>query len=120
MCNYHTCYQNDTKGYIVQCTECRRLQMGYGNIMIVFYPSEFESFRKLVKDLHCKEQPEERRQVKHIVIPTPSDCVRLLLSQDDLAELHGMLEEADNEIKAKQLLQLFAAPASKSNDGEIG
>lgn len=108
MCQYHTCYQNDTKGYIVQCTECRRLQMGYGNIMIVFHADEFESFRKLVKDLNSQQQPEERRQLKHIVIPTPSDCVRLLLSQDDLAELHTMLEEADNEIKTRQLLELFA------------
>ena len=108
MCHYHTCYQSDTKGYIVQCTECRRLQMGYGNIMIVFYQEEFESFRKLVTDLYNQQQPAERKQLKHIVIPTPSDCVRLLLSRDDLADLHVMLEEADNEMKACQLLELFA------------
>ena len=108
MCSYHTCYQCNTRGYIVQCTECRRLQMGYGNIMVVFYPDEFESFRKLVKDLHNRQEPEERKHLKHIVIPTPSDCVRLLLSQADLAELHEMLEEADNEIKVRQLLELFA------------
>ena len=87
--------------------------MGYGNLMIVFYPEEFESFRKLVKDLNSQQQPAERRRLKHIIIPTPSDCVRLLLSQDDLAELHSMLEEADNEIKARQLLELFTV---KEND----
>lgn len=108
MCHYHTCYHSDTNGYIVQCTECGRLQMGYGNIMIVFHTDEFESFRKLVKDLHGQQQPAERKQLKHIVIPTPSDCVRLLLSKDDLVKLHSMLEEADNEIKAWQLLELFA------------
>ncbi|MEO6313323.1 MAG: DUF6686 family protein [Chitinophagaceae bacterium] len=108
MCSYHTCYQNDLKGYIVQCNECQRLQMGYGNIMVVFYPEEFNSFRKLINQLHRQQPPEERRQLKHIVIPTPSDCVRLLLSQDDLAELYLMLEEADNEMKARQLLELFA------------
>jgi len=108
MCHYHTCYQSDTKGYIVQCTECRRLQMGYGNIMVVFYQEEFESFRKLVTDLYNQQPPAERKQLKHIVIPTPSDCVRLLLSREDLADLHVMLEEADNEMKARQLLELFA------------
>ena len=82
--------------------------MGYGNIMIVFYAEGFESFRRLVKDLNNQQQPGARRQLKHIVLPTPSDCVRLLLSRDDLAELHTMLEEADNEIKARQLLGLFA------------
>jgi hypothetical protein len=81
--------------------------MGYGNIMITFYPQEFESFRKLVKDLYHQELPVERRQLKHIVIPTPSDCVRLLLSRDDLSDLHTMLEEADNEIKAQSLICLF-------------
>jgi len=107
MCTYHTCYQNDTRGYIVQCTECRRLQMGYGNMMIVFYQDEFKSFMRLVNKLQAEQPPEERRQLKHIVIPTPSDSVRLLLSRDDLAELHEMLEEADSEIKARQLLELF-------------
>ena len=87
--------------------------MGYGNLMIVFYPDEFESFRKLVKDLNSQQQPAERRRLKHIIIPTPSDCVRLLLSQDDLAALHSMLEETDNEIKARQLLELFTV---KEND----
>ena len=108
MCHYDTCYQSDTIGYIVQCKECRRLQMGYVNIMIVFYPDEFASFRKLVKELNSQQQPAERRRLKHILIPTPSDCIRLLLSQDDLTELYTMLEEADNEIKARQLLELFA------------
>ncbi len=108
MCDFHTCYQHDTKGYIVQCKECRRLQMGYGNIMIVFHPDEFESFRKMVTDLNNQQPPEERRNLKHIVIPTPSDCVRLLLSRNDLAELNTMLEEADNEIKALQMLELFS------------
>jgi len=108
MCTYHTCYQNETKGYIVQCTECRRLQMGYGNMMIVFHPDEFNSFRRLVSNLQSEQPPEERRQLKHIVIPTPADSVRLLLSRHDLAELHEMLEEADSEIKARQLLELFA------------
>ncbi len=107
MCTYHTCYQNDERGYIVQCTKCRRLQMGYGNIMVVFHHEEFQSFRRLVTDLHAQQQPEERRQLKHIVIPTPSDNVRLLLSRNDLAGLHEMLEEADTEIKARQLLELF-------------
>jgi len=108
MCTYHTCYQNESKGYIVQCTECRRLQMGYGNMMIVFFPDEFNSFRRLVSGLQSEQPLEERRQLKHIVIPTPADSVRLLLSRDDLAELHEMLEEADSEIKARQLLELFA------------
>jgi len=108
MCTYHTCYHNDERGYIVQCTECRRLQMGYGNIMVVFYPEEFNSFRRLVNDLHRQQPPEERRHLKHIVIPTPADSVRLLLSRNDLAALHEMLEEADTEIKACQLMELFA------------
>lgn len=108
MCTYHTCYQNNERGYIVQCTECRRLQMGYGNIMVVFYPEEFNSFRRLVNDLHVQHQPEERKQLKHIVIPTPAESVRLLLSRNDLALLHEMLEEADTEIKSRQLLELFA------------
>jgi hypothetical protein len=76
--------------------------------MVTFYPQEFESFRKLVKELYNQELPAERRQLKHIVIPTPTDCVRLLLSRDDLADLHIMLEEADNEIRARSLLELFA------------
>ena len=84
--------------------------MGYGNIMVVFYPDEFDSFRKLVKDLYSQEQPAERKNLKHIVIPTLSDCVRLLLSQNDLADLHAMLEEADNEIRTRQLLELFTTP----------
>jgi hypothetical protein len=58
--------------------------------------------------LYNQQLPAAPKQLKHIVIPAPTDCVRLLLSRDDLGDLHTMLEQADNEIKACQLLELFS------------
>lgn len=81
--------------------------MGYGNIMIGFCPDEFAVFRQVVQDLYEQPLPPERKQLKYIVIPVPSDRIRLLLCRNELDELHTMLEAADDEIKARQLIKLF-------------
>lgn len=107
MCQYQTCYHDESKGYIIQCEECRRLQMGYGNMMIGFNPQEFEAFCKLVGELYDQPLPAERKHLKYIVIPVPAERIRLLLSRNELNELHSMLEAACNEISARKMMKLF-------------
>ena len=81
--------------------------MGYGNMIIGFCADEFAAFRQMVQDLHDQPLPPERKQLKYIVVPVPSDRIRLLLCRNELDGLHTMLEAADDEIKARQLIKLF-------------
>lgn len=107
MCQYHTCYHDENIGYVIRCEACQRLQLGFGNIMMGFTPGQFAAFRQLVAEHYDQPLPPERRRLKYIIIPLPSDRIRLLLSRHELDGLYKLLEAADSEIIAMQLMQLF-------------
>jgi hypothetical protein len=49
--------------------------MGNGNLMVTFYPEEFDSFRKLVKDLKRSETACRTKETKaHCITHTRRLC----------------------------------------------
>jgi hypothetical protein len=107
MCQYNTWFHNNKIGYIVQCMDCKHLQVGFGNVAINLSPSDFKAFCSIVRSHHNDLDPCNEISGRCICIPTPSKGINLLLNGTELNELHDMLETADNEIKTRQLLQLF-------------
>ena len=107
MCSYKTWYYEDNTGYVIECSRCKKLQLGFGNVLITFLKEEFGSFRKHINIVYerCREQ--EESQVKHIMIPTPCTGATFLLNSKEMNELYHMLEQADNEMRAEELMQLF-------------
>lgn len=107
MCSYKTWYYEEQTGYVIACGKCRKIQAGFGNVMLTFLPAAFDNFRKQIGKVYERRQVPANTVVKSIMIPTPCEGLTLLLNGQELEELYAMLEGADSEMRAEQLLQLF-------------
>jgi hypothetical protein len=108
MCSYQTLFHNDNSGYVVRCKECENIQIGFGNLMLTVNDTEFESFHKWLKQMLDEQAASDIKEtIRCIVIPTPCDGIKLLLSLRELRQFDHMLEEADTELKSFSLLKLF-------------
>jgi hypothetical protein len=107
MCSYQTLFHDDNTGYVVRCNECEKIQLGFGNLMLTVDTEEFDSFRRLLKKIMGEQVSVPTETIRNIVIPTPCEGVKLLLSLRELREFDHMLEEADTELQSCGLLKLF-------------
>lgn len=107
MCSYQTLFHDDNSGYVVRCKECENIQVGFGNIMLTVNENEFNSFRNWLKKIKDEQSPDQKETVRCVVMPTPCEGVKLLLSIRELREFDNMLEEADTELQSSSLLKLF-------------
>lgn len=107
MCDHQTLFHDDALGYVVRCNSCEKIQLGYGNLVITFSQPDFDCFRSRVNRM----QPEQDRGMnpasRCIMIPTPCDGIKLLVSLRELDEFVEMLDTADNELQSLELLKLF-------------
>ena len=107
MCYYQTLFHDNSIGYVVRCEECEKLQMGYNNLVITFTYDDFISFKEWLQRI-AEEQPMgEKENLRNIIIPTPCEGMKLLLSQRELAEFLSMLDAADSELRSIELMSLF-------------
>ena len=44
MCNYQTWFNDNSIGYVVECSQCRKIQTGFGNLLVTFSKEDFEKF----------------------------------------------------------------------------
>ena len=109
MCSYQTLYHSDQVGYVVRCSECEKIQVGYGNLVITFGLEDFEAFKNWLKRIKEDYHPAQDERVRSIVIPTPCEGMKLLISMQELRAFHSMLESADTELQSLHLLKLFEA-----------
>lgn len=109
MCQYQTLYHHDDTGYVVRCNECEKIQLGYGNLMVTFSTDDFASFRWWIRKIKEEQQPAQNPTLRCIVIPTPCDGMKLLLSMRELNDFDNMLETADTELQSLELIKLFDA-----------
>lgn len=107
MCNYQTLFHNDNLGYVVRCKECDKIQIGYGNIMLTVSDEGFEAFRWWLKKIKDEQPATQKETLRSVMIPTPCEGIKLLLSLRELKELENMLDDADTELKSSGLLNLF-------------
>jgi hypothetical protein len=107
MCSYQTLFVDDNTGYVVRCNECEKIQLGFGNLMLTLSTDEFNSFRGWLKKIMGEQSPAQKETVRCIVIPSPCEGIKLLLSLRELREFDHMLEEADTELQSSCLLKLF-------------
>lgn len=107
MCHYQTLYHDDKTGYVVRCSECEKIQVGYSNLVLTFSVEDFDSFRWWLKKIGDDHQPAQHDRLRCIVIPTPCEGMKLLLSRQELDDFHGMLEAADTELRSMELIRLF-------------
>ena len=108
MCHYQTLFHDDSLGYVVRCNECEKIQLGYGNMVITFSQEDFDSFRSWLTRIREEQDPAISTGLRCILIPTPCEGMKLLLSKRELDDFITMLETADNELQSLALLKLFS------------
>ena len=107
MCSFKTWYHNENIGYVVECKECKNLQIGFGNVVATVCYQDFEALRKQVAYIKENYSPNKNRLIKSIMLQTPYNGLQFLLTERELDDLYNMLEQTDNERKTAQLLQFF-------------
>ena len=107
MCHYQTLYHDDNTGYVVRCNECEKIQVGFSNLVITFTTADFNSFRWWLQKIKDEQHPSQKSTARNIMIPTPCEGMKLLLSLRELNEFTTMLETADTEFRSLQLIKLF-------------
>lgn len=107
MCNYKTWYQDEEKGYVIQCLQCNKFQLGFGMLCINFSTSDFQRFSDQVGHALQTTPAQVSRNSKSIMLRTDHSSINMILSPRELEDLHHILESADNEIRAESLLNCF-------------
>ncbi|MBS1664389.1 MAG: hypothetical protein JST68_25315 [Bacteroidetes bacterium] len=106
MCQFKSCYAGEN-GYIVRCEDCQHFQVGFGTTVLTLNAYDFQAFLGIVAYKKENHQPIHDPNTRSIVLPTPCSTVHLIFSENELADLHIMLQEADNELRTQEMLRLF-------------
>jgi hypothetical protein len=106
MCEFQSLYYSDD-GYVVQCKDCGYYQLAFGNTMLSLSAEEYIALCKMVKNKRNDIDYTSFENTRNIVIPTPSQSLFLLLTKEEANRFHKILEAADTEEKAQQLMALF-------------
>ena len=108
MCQYQTLFHNDKIGYVIRCAECEKIQVGYSNMLLTFGMEDFEAFRSWLRKLMDEHTPPPSDTLRCILIPTPCEGMKLLLSTRELKDFNSMLEKADTELRSLAMIKLFS------------
>lgn len=107
MCNYHTWFHNDKRGYVIECNKCNKIQVCFGNMLLSFDQNSFACFRNCVENNLARVPVMADRNVKSVVLSTGHNGVNIILSEAELHGLHNMIDYADTEMKTAALVKLF-------------
>lgn len=106
-CNFQYLFKGH-QGYIVRCNQCRYYQIAFGCVMLTISYEEFNDLYTQVKhqynntQLFCSDA-----DTKSIIINTANSNYNIIVSPAEITGLYEMFDQADNEIKALDLLELF-------------
>lgn len=106
MCELQSLHFSDD-GYVVRCKQCGHFQIAFISTILTLTEQDFQLLCSVVRNKYREEDCCPNENVKCIIIPTPCQGIRLILTQKDAKELRHMLEEADSEYKALLLIGLF-------------
>src|SRR5689334_20610342 len=106
MCHFQTLYV-DGDNYVIFCLECNCYQILFGNTLVSLQEEDFDLLRHVVNLKYEESNFFPRQSLRNITIPTPSDGVYILLTKEETGLFANMLEHADNEKKARSMLELF-------------
>jgi hypothetical protein len=109
MCHYQSLYYNDKIGYAIRCTECEKIQVVYGNLVMTFSREDFNDFRLWIKKISSNQPASQNQMIRCIMIQAPCQGIQLLVSASELQEFDTMLEAADTELQSQQLINLFSS-----------
>lgn len=106
MCEFQSLYYNDD-GYVVRCKDCGYYQLAFGTMMLSLSGMDYETLCKVVKKKHGEIDFAASEHTRNVVVATPSQGLYMLLTREESNRLHDILEAADSEEKAREIMNLF-------------
>ena len=111
-CNYQTLFFSE-EGFVARCKSCGHYHVAFMSFMFVLPEDAFmELYRETAWRVQCRDGGFAETS-KSVMIPTHSRWAFIMLTRKELDVFFNMLEEADNESRALQLISLF-------NDSGVG
>ena len=107
MCRYQTLFYDDVKGYIIHCHECNTIQLAFGNVLLTLYREDFYGLQHCINRLAEDCRGYENCPNKCIVVPTPCEGIKFLVSSRELLQLREMMDTAETELRSLELMKLF-------------
>lgn len=104
-CNYKRLYVCPN-GYVLYCHACDQLRIAFGTSLLAFPLDAFSPFLMQVQ-LLAEERGEDAPNYKNVLLPTPVKHTTMILSPAELSSLSLMLDAADSELKALELVEMF-------------
>ncbi|MFT3845619.1 MAG: hypothetical protein QM725_11235 [Lacibacter sp.] len=105
-CSYNTLYIGP-EGYVVRCKECGHYRVAFISTELTLSEDSFQEFFRKVAHFAGMYNAANSSNVKSISIATFADGIHLLLTSKEVQQLFLMLDTADNEMKATELMNLF-------------
>lgn len=109
--NFERLYYRPDAGYVIRYKDSGIILMAYSILKIGFYPDEFCGFRKYLAyliDQYASATIDET--LKAISICTPDPAMEIVLSLNELKQLHEIIETADSEMKALDMVNALIKP----------
>ena len=106
MCEFQSLYFGDD-GYVIKCSKCGHYQLAFASTMLTMTKEDFATLCHTVKIKMKEANGYSNHPAKCVVIPAASKSTYLLLTKKEAQRLDEILEEADNEEKALEMMSLF-------------
>ncbi len=105
-CNYQTLYFSE-EGFVACCKSCGHFHVAFLSFMFVLQQEAYsELYRETCYRMQCPNT-QFAENSKSVMIPTHIKSAFIMLTRKELEQFYNMLEAAENEQKALQLIYLF-------------
>ncbi|RYF71672.1 MAG: hypothetical protein EOO39_13540 [Cytophagaceae bacterium] len=92
-------------GYVGMCAGCRTINVAFQNSLFCLTLDQFDTFVEMMQN-RLAMRPINTTHGKELMLPTPMPNYFLLFSDDDLASLCALLNEAAPILEAERILDL--------------
>ncbi|MDX1937926.1 MAG: DUF6686 family protein [Flavihumibacter sp.] len=105
-CEFTPLYTGEN-GYVVRCRQCGHYQVAFISTALSLNKQEFHFFRQLVAQKSTEFSYAFAEHSKCVILETACTGICLILTWKELNQLHQVLETADAEAQALDLIILF-------------
>ncbi len=106
MCQLTRIVRNEN-GYVAQCIQCKALEIATGTSVICISYAKWSSFLDYIRQAK-QMQPAKETHMKSIMLDIAgTDFFQMYLSYEELEAFYHLLDKADDELKARQLIKCF-------------
>lgn len=102
MCQ-HKILHNNRSGYAVLCGECNHIQVAFASTLITLNEDQFCIFASIVDKSYRSHSHFYQRSRKTIKIPTPEATISMILTIDELEQLHVLVSAAKKQFEFERL-----------------